>query len=309
MTYPVGAPTLSGDLLTINRMLQSPTYIKRRLRTFQDLRFVSDQLLTQRLRTSGGAVLYEQTEPVINSRAVEAVAPGSEYPRAVPGTGTAALAAAQKWGQASFLSDERIKRFVNGGDELDRTLLKLTNSIINQVDKVTISAISSSVTATVAAAAKWDGTSTDPANMLLDLEIAKAKILDLQQGYNPDTVLMSSTKAAYLNANQVVASLRRREATDNPVYSGMIDRIDGLAVITAPLSNLPSDDVWVLDSRQLGGMADEQGNDPGYTVGEMAIQVQSERIAQRDGWDVWGRRITVPVVMEPGAAIRITTTS
>jgi hypothetical protein len=31
-------------------------------------------------------------------------------------------------------------------------------------------------------------------------------------------------------------------------------------------------------------------------------------VAKRDGWDLWGRRITVPVVQEPGAAIRITDT-
>lgn len=309
MTYPAGAPTLSGDLLTINRMLQSPTYIKRRLRTFADLRFVSDQVLTQRLRSSGGAVLYEQSEPVINTRPVEAVAPGSEYPRATPATGTAALAAVQNWGQASFLSDARIKRFVNGGDELDRVLQKLMNSVINQVDKVTIAAIASAVTATSAAVAHWDGsTSGTVAAMLRDLEIAKAKIYDLQQGYRPDTLLMSSTKYALLASDQTVANLRRRETSDNPVYAGRIDVVDDLNVLTAPVSNLPSDDVWVLDSNQLGGMADEQGDDPGYTVGEMAIQVQSDRIKARDGWDVWARRVTVPIVAEPGAAIRITGT-
>jgi hypothetical protein len=54
-----------------------------------------------------------------------------------------------------------------------------------------------------------------------------------------------------------VASVRRRETTDNPVYTGRIDVIDDLTVITAPVSSLPSDDVWVLDSQQLGGMADQ----------------------------------------------------
>jgi hypothetical protein len=64
--------------------------------------------------------------------------------------------------------------------------------------------------------------------------------------------------------------------------------------------------VWVIDSTQLGGMADEVDGAPGYTVSDMAVQIQTEREADRDAWDMWGRRKTVPVVQEPGAAIRIT---
>lgn len=305
MTYPAGAPTLSGDLLTINRLLQSPQYIRRRLRTFTDLRFVSDQILTQRLRSSGGAVLYEQSEPIVNTRTPEAVAPGSEYPHDTPAAGTAALAAVSKWGQAVFLSDEKIKRSVYGGDEVDRSLRKVVNSIIQQVDKVTLAAVASAVTATQAATAAWNNSS---ATILRDVELAIAAVLDLQQGYNPDTILMSSTKYALLMSDPTVAALRRREATDNPVYNGKIDVIAGLTVVAAPGGNLPNSDVWIIDSKQLGGMADEMEQDPGYTVGDMNIQTQSERIARRDGWDLWGRRITVPVVEETGAAIRITGT-
>ena len=91
-TYPAGAPVLTGDSLAISRFLQSPTAIQRRLRDYKDLRFVSDQLLTQRFRSSGGAVLYELTEPFVTDRTVEAVSAGSEYPFANLPTGTAAHA-------------------------------------------------------------------------------------------------------------------------------------------------------------------------------------------------------------------------
>src|SRR5690348_16982377 len=98
-TYPAAPTTLSGDLETISRFLQNPAAIQRRLRNFRDLRFVSDQLLTQRFRSQGGAVMYEMSEPFVTDRAVEAVAPGSSYPYANLPTGTAAIAAIQKWGQ------------------------------------------------------------------------------------------------------------------------------------------------------------------------------------------------------------------
>ncbi|MFB4306980.1 hypothetical protein [Actinomadura sp. GTD37] len=305
-TFPAGAPTLSGDLLTIHRLLQSPTQIQRRLREFTDLRFVSDQILTQRFRTSGGAVMYEVSEPITNARAAESVGAGSEYPHANIGVGTAALAAVQKWGQAVLLTDEQVKRSVYAGAAVDRALRKVVNTIISKVDALTISAIGSAVTGTVAAGAGWGMTT---ATILRDLEKARAAIIDENQGYNPDIILMSSTKYALMASDTVVASLRQRETTDNPIYAGKIDLVDGLTVITTSSANLPSDDVWVADSQQLGGMADEAEVDPGYTVGDMAVQVQSERLARRDAWDLWGRRLTVPVIQEPLAARKITGTN
>ena len=95
-TFPAAAPTISGNTLSISRFLASPTLIQRRLRDYKDLRFVSDQLLTQRFRSSGGAVLYEQSEPFVTDRTVESVAAGSEYPYANLPSGTAAVAAVSK---------------------------------------------------------------------------------------------------------------------------------------------------------------------------------------------------------------------
>ncbi|SFK92585.1 hypothetical protein SAMN05216275_14162 [Streptosporangium canum] len=305
-SYPAAPPSLSGDLLSISRLLQSPTQINRRLRTFADLRFVSDQILKQRFRSTGGAVMYQVSEPILNSRPVEAVGPGSEYPLDTPQTGAAAVAAVQKWGQKIFMSDEEILRNVFAGAAVDRNLRKTVNSIIKQVDSITLSAVASAVTATSAAVGVWASATT----ILRDIEKAKAAIYDLNAGYNPDTLLMSSNKYALMASDPTIATLRRREDTNNPVYSGQIDILDDLTVVVAPLSSMPggSDDVWVFDTEQLGGMADETDSAPGYTVTDMAIQVQSQRIAERDGWEMWGRRKTVPVIQEPSAGIKITGT-
>ncbi|MGC5012522.1 hypothetical protein ACLQ2R_17300 [Streptosporangium sp. DT93] len=305
---PPGAPTLSGDLLTIHRMLESPTLIRRRLRTIADMRFVADRILTQRLRSAGGAVLYDVSEPIVNSRPVEAVPPGSEYPRAVTAEGVAALAAVTKWGQSTRLTDEKIKRQRMPGDELDRVLRKVVNTIVSKVDAVTLAAVASAVTATIDADTYGGAWNSTTPQILRAIEVAKAAISDLDMGYEPDTILMSSSTYAIVASDDKVASLRRRETNDNPIYGGQIETIAGLVVVEAPAARLPTNDVWILDSKQLGGMADEANVDPGYTVDEMAVQVQSKRIAEADAWDVWGRRITVPVVMEPGAAIRIVDT-
>lgn len=304
-TYPPAPPTLSGDLLTINRLLQSPTYLARALRTIVNLRFVSDQLLTAQYQSSGGAINYEISEPILNTRAVTAVAPGSQYPEDVPLTGAAALASVSKWGQKVFLADETVKRTIYAGTAVGRSLQKAVNTVVNKVEQLSMATIGSAVTNTSAATASW---SANNAVIFRDIEKAAATIVDQNQGYKPDTVLMSTTKFALASSDQIIASMRRRETTDNPIYGGTLTSIGEYKVVYTSVGNLPSDDVWVLDSTMLGGMVDESNADPGYVTVERGIQVQTERVPSRDGWHMWARRVTVPIVVEPASAVRITGT-
>ncbi len=304
-TYPPAPASLSGDLLTINRMLQNPTVITRRLKALTDIGFIADELLPAKYRTAGGAVAYEiNDQPLFSNRSITAVAPGSEYPRALPQSGTAALANVSKWGQATELTDERIKRSVPMGNAIDWALRIVINTVVQKIDRLAIAAVASAITGTTTAAAAW---ATGSADILLDLELAKAAIDGQEMGYRADTVLMSNTKYAYMVADDKIATLRRREATDNPVYGGTIESVAGLKVLKTPVANLPggTDDVWVLDSQAIGGMADETDRDPGYASGDNGVQVQTRRVAERDVWHMWGRRITVPVVTDPLAGRKI----
>ena len=297
-------PTLSGDLLTISRFLSSPTQLQRRLRTFRDLRFVSDQILTQRFRSTGGAVLYEMSESQLTDRTVEAVSAGSEYPFANLPTGTAALAAIQKWGQKVRITDEEITRNAYAGAAVDRALGKVVNGIIKQVDTITMSAVASAITANAGVVSgAWDAAT--PGKPLNDILLAKSAIVGLNLGYNPDTLVVSDKAYVYLMVNDAVAQLRQRETAVNPVYTGMLESIAGLKVIVTP--NLPvATTALVLDSTQLGGMADEMDGAPGYAVADLAVQTKAIRLDEVDAWDLQARRKTVPVVQEPGAGYRIT---
>jgi hypothetical protein len=303
---PLSPPaTLSGDLLNISRFLQSPTAIQRRLRDFRDLRFVSDQLLTQRFRSSGGAVLYEMSEPFVNDRTAESVAPGSEYPFANDLTGTAAIAAIQKWGQKVRLTDEELIRNVYQGTAVDRKLRKVVNTVIKQVDAVTMSAIASAVTQTfdVTAGGGVAWTAAAP-TFLRDILRAKAVIVKLNLGYMPDTLALNDTQYAYLMSDERFTNALKREDSTNPVYTGQVERIAGLTIVVSPAITTP----LVLDSTQLGGMADETDGAPGYAVADLAVQTKAIRLDSLDAWDLQGRRKTVPVVQEPGAAIEVTNT-
>ncbi|HEX6873600.1 MAG TPA: hypothetical protein VF163_21080 [Micromonosporaceae bacterium] len=300
--FPAAAPTLSGDLLTISRFLQNPAMVQRRLRSYRELRFVSDQLLTQRYRSQGGAVLYEMSEPFVSDRTVGAVSAGSTYPYANLPTGTAGLSAVAKWGQKVLLTDEEIARNVYGGAAIDRALQKVVNSIIKQVDAVAISAIQAGL-ADTATVGSWDNATPANRKPLDDILLAVQTIEDRNLGYKPDTLVVPTKGYTYLMLNDAIAQLRKRETTDNPVYTGMIETIAGLVVIKAPSLTTTA---MVLDSRQLGGMADEMDGAPGYAVADLAVQVKSIRKDDADAWDLQGRRKTVPVVQETGAGQEIT---
>jgi hypothetical protein len=301
-TYPAAAPTISGDTLSISRFLQNPTNIQRVLRTFRNLRFVSDQILTQRFRSNGGAVLYEQSEAFVSDRTVEAVSPGAEYPFASLPTGTAAIAAIVKWGQKTRLTDEEIARSAFGGQAIARSMQKVVNSIIRQVDAVSMSAIQSAA-ADTATTGIWDSATPATRQPLADILLAVQRIEDRNQGFRPDTLVVSPKAYTYLMLNDTIATLRRREATDNPVYTGMIETVAGLTVLKTPSLTTTA---LVLDSQQVGGMADEVDGAPGYTVADLAVQIKSIRQEDLDAWDLQGRRKTVPIVQESGAVEEIT---
>ena len=135
--------------------------------------------------------------------------------------------------------------------------------------------------------------------------LAKANILALNQGYDPDVVVIDDINYANAFVTLFAAGLMPREA-ENPLASGVFPRINGMVWLPTP--NLPTaGQVLVADSAQLGGMADEDLGGPGYVSGgQRGVETKSIRDEFRDRWVLRCRRVTVPVVNEPAAARKIT---
>jgi hypothetical protein len=45
-TYPPGAPTVSGQLITVDRLMNNPVIVQRMLRTLVQQRLIGDKLLS-----------------------------------------------------------------------------------------------------------------------------------------------------------------------------------------------------------------------------------------------------------------------
>lgn len=297
-TYPPAAPTISGDNVTISRFLNSPTLVARRLRTLLEQRYIADALLTGRFSVEGGAVTYETGESIFSGENPRAVAPGAEYPLVSPATGTASIAKTVKWGQDALVTDESIKR--RQMDPVNRALLKLANQNVKYVDSVALAAIVSAVTASTNAAADWS--TATAAQILADVALAKANIVALNEGFDPDTVVVDDVNHAYAMAAFASAGyLPRENVGGNVVLTGDFPTILGMRWLATP--NIPvANKALVVDSKQLGGMADEDLGGPGYVKsGGVGVETKTIRDDDNDQYRVRARRVTVPVVVEPAA--------
>jgi hypothetical protein len=302
-TYPPAAPTISGDNVTISRFLNDPLLIARRLRTLLEQRYIADALLTGRFNATGsGSIEYETGESIFSGEDPRAVQPGGEYPLVNPTTGPASLAKTTNWGQDAMVTDASIAR--RNMDPVNRALTKLANQNVKYVDSVALSAISSAVTQSTNAAVDWS--TATATNMLKDVGLAKANVIALNQGYSPDTVVLDDINWVNAMVAFVAAGYVPRETpSNNPAMTGEFPIILGMRWLASP--NVPTaNTAYVLDSTQLGGMADEDLGGPGYTsAGGVGVQAKTIRKDDTDEWRIRCRRVTVPIVLEPASAWKI----
>lgn len=300
--YPAQPATLSGDLLTVNRLMNQPTLIQRALRTLVQQRLVGDKVLTGRVDLTGtGAANYEISEAIMSTNLAERVAPMMEYPLTSDASAASAIASTEKWALGFEISDELIAR--NRIDIFNRRMIKLANRLAFGFDALILSAIASAVTQTSAATTAWDQPTADP---FADITLAASVSDSLNQGYNIDTVLASPTRFARLISAAKVIERLPREGNDTTVVTGRMQQIAGLTIWKT--TNLPSGvDAMVLDSSLLGSIGWEDLGG-GYQGSADDVQSKRFRLDANDGWRVQGRRVGVPMVQEPGAAVKITST-
>lgn len=300
-TYPAAPVKVGKDLTTteVHHLMKTPTLLLKRLNSILAHRFIADYLLAGRYTAEGGAILYETGEQIFPADEPEAIAPGGAYPQTVMTTGELATARTVKWGEDSPVTDEAISRLLI--NPVDRALRKLANGMIRKVDSVALGVIGSKVTQTYAASSWKD------AGAIVDTVLAaKAKAEEDYAGeeYDFDTVALKPTQYAKVAAALIKSDLVPRES-QNFVLTGVIP--DYLGITWTTSSHVPFTDPILVDRQQLGGMADEKIASPGYSSLD-GLEVKSIRDEHHDKYDVRARRVTVPVVLEPKAAIKITGT-
>lgn len=317
VTFPPPPATLTGDVISINRFLKDPIWVLRALRTISEQMFIANKVLTGQIWTESGTVGYEQNENIYADNSPQPVAPGGEYPLTTTGTGPASLANTVNWGNDSLITDASISR--QRYPVVARAFTKLANSHVQKIDSIALSAIASAVTQSTAAISSW-ATNGASNYIMRDIMRAYANIINLKQGYMPDTVLLDTITFANVTSDDKILQLLPREVPgvgNSPVLAGWdspyMKRIGGFTFLGSP--NLPVTGVATLfDSKVFGTFADEKQVAPGYVMSTGkdglpdadGLQVKTIRDDNRDSWRIRARRITTPIILESRAAWSIT---
>lgn len=299
-TYPISFPSGTISSEDAFRLLNSPNLVARRLADMSNQRFVSDYLLTGRFEAKGGGIFYADGEELFPADSPEVIAPGGEYPLTPLSIGELIAAKTLKRGHGSHITDEAIDQ--QGPGIVDSGLQKLANGVIRDVDGIGMGVIESRISATFTSAA-W----TTAAAAIAGVLGAQAQGEDLEKGYTFDTVVLSGAQYAKVIALFAGENMLPRE-NGNPIVSGSMPvQMLGLTWVKAP--HMTGTDPILVDRDSLGGMADSKLPSPEFRrIGASLVEGASERLQARDGWLVRARRVTVPVVTNPDAGVKITST-
>lgn len=299
-TYPVAHPT--GTLTTeqLHLFLSNRSLIARRVADITKMRFIADYLLQDRLDATGGGIFYENGEPVFASEDPEAIAPLGEYPMIVLEDGTVVSAKTDKWGLDTMVADEKIAR--RGRSVVDRALLRVSNTIIRYVDSVAMAVIQSKVSSTFASDT-WDSAGAAVESMIS----VQAERANLGLGLELDTVVLRPTQYAKVIRLLIDDKALPRESGQTAIQGNL--PVDALGVTWATTPHFQGANPLLVDRDNLGGMADEKLGGPGYaSAGNFGVETKSIRDDDAEGYKLRGRRVTVPVVLEPLAGVQLTGT-
>lgn len=287
LAYPAGAPSTSGETLTVNRALKSPTFLAKRIVT-PNTNFLSE-LLFRPSTTDSGAVIYSEgsIENIYPSRGdVTQIEPGAAYPMVdVDETGDK-VALSTKHGAGYYVYDEAKRR--NNFDPIAKGNMKVRNALLRQDAARCLAAFDAKVP-TVNATGAW----TAPKFWKQDLMRGKAQIKGLQLGFSPDSVIISpNTETELLLLDELQNLLPREDANRNPLYNATLS---GLLSLNWIVNEFASDDDAILLQTKVTGT--------NVTEKPFSVEVVREGTRGRDVVlaDRWG----VPVIDEPGSALVI----
>lgn len=322
-TYPLppARVTQGGSALEIQQGLKNPSVITKRLYEITQDSFISDYLLTERPVAVGGSIVLENGDELpFTDDDPQAIAPGGEYPLTTSSDGTVQIIRTTKWGLDQIITDESISRRLQ--DPVARAFTKLGNSIVRYSDGIALAVIAARITSlgsnSVAASGSWVGDGSDTGDSIAAKRIVrdvfriKAQREEANQGFSYiyDTVVLRPTQLAIVKSEFINSGILPRESA-NGANSGVLENVLGLNWATS--THAPFTDPFFVDRSQLGGIATENIESPGYgsrqpIAGGIAIEAKAMRDDERDQWRLRGRRVAVPYVLDAKAGFRITGT-
>lgn len=283
--------------------VKSPTLLARRMSEILSAQeFIGYSLLTGRYKVEGGAIAVPKNEVIRADRPAETVNAGAEY-KLTPISGEDYdLYQSSKDGLATEVTDEAIGRQKN--QPIEEALQVLKVELLIRANAAALAAITSKVTATIAAGAAW----TTGKQIVKDVLRAKAQVRALKLGFDLNTVVL--TEAQYAAAMPEVFDML--PDNDASIISGTFPSILGLTWLATADANFANP--ILVDRNRLGGIGREEIPSPEYASVpaingiNTGVEIASIRQPNADKTRLQARNAHVPVVVNPSAGVFITGT-
>lgn len=297
-----------GQRITVDTALKQPQIIARAIQTLALERFLADTIFTRgsAQQIAGGAAVFGRAESRYMDREPREVKPRAQYPRA--GWTTELFHAfVHKYGLEVPVSDEAKRR--NAMDELGRAQTRLANSLVRFVDGLAVDLLlEDGDVPHVDAVGDWSQSATD---IIKDLVLGRAAIMNLDEGYVPDTLVINPAEEAALMLDEGIRNALPRESSgQNALITGRPVPILGLNIVTS--NRMPAGTSVILASKTVGTVADEQPTaDEGYRTytppGATAVNVyvKTYRNDNVDETIVRAARFPAMWITDPHAALVI----
>ncbi|TFV90398.1 major capsid protein [Blastococcus sp. CT_GayMR16] len=148
VSYPLGAPVLTGNTLTVDTALKQPGRITKRIADLTLQKFIVDRIFASSGTTvASGAVIFDQatSNQLYTSRDVERRMPGDEYPIVGAPRTAPQVALSEDWGGKFWISDEAVRR--NDKVYFDNQTTALANTIVRKVNTRAIITLEAAIAA------------------------------------------------------------------------------------------------------------------------------------------------------------------
>lgn len=298
-TSQLAAATTAQSLAFI----KSPTLLARRMSEILAAQeFIGYSLLTGRYRVEGGAIAVPKNEVIRADRPAESVNAGADYKLTPISSEDYDLYQSAKDGLATEVADELIGR--NKNQPIEEALQVLKVELLVRANAVALAAITSKVTATIAAGAAW----TSGKQIVKDVLRAKAQVRALKLGFDLDTVVL--TEAQYAAVMPEVFDMLPN--SDPSVISGSFPNVLGLTWLATADANFSNP--LLVDRNRLGGIAREDIPSPEYARVpaingiDTGVEIASIRMPNADKTRLQARNTHVPVIVNPAAGLSVTGT-
>ena len=286
--------------------VKSPTMVAKRLSEILNAQeFIGLALLTGKYSMEGGVIAVPKNEVIRTDRGAETVAPGAEYKLTPLSREQYDLYMSAKRGIATEVTDEEVGRSTM--QPIEDALRFLKNELTFDANALALAAITSKVTATMAASASWVSGTSLGKTIIKDVLRAKAQVKALKLGFEINTVVLPSDDYAVVIPE--LLDYLERGAIANSSFPNILD-IDWFETADTNFTN-----PLLVDRQRLGGIGRENIPSPEYRKVpdargiDIGIELATDRdIKEGDKTRLQARFPHVPLVVNPQAGLFITGT-